>query len=237
MRHVFDQLDLAPVPVRDKAYEALKRAIIEGRLAPGRRLIEVQVSAALRISRTPLREAILKLEGDGFLRRLTSGGLQVKPLSVQEIRELYAVRSVLEGLAAREAAERLTAEQLDRLASLIPHIENADGQRPDIRRIAELGAEFHAIILEASGNRKCGEHLRLLRDHIDRYRYLTIATPGRGRAAAREHRALLAVLRRRDPADSEQAMRRHVLEAGEAMMRRLDEVRASAENDMMAEPG
>jgi len=215
----FGDIDLIPVPVRNKAYEVLKRAIIQGTLKPGQRLVEAQIAEMLNISRTPLREAILKLEPMGFVQRLPNGGAMVASLSAQEIRELYAVRSMLEGLAARESAAGLTDEQLGRLADLTRQLETAGAA--DVAQIAEIGERFHLIILEASGNRKCREHLSMLRDQIDRYRYLTIVIPGREQAAAREHFTLLAVLRRRDPDQAEQAMRRHVLQAGESMMRRL----------------
>ncbi len=225
---VFEDTDLFPVSVRDKAYDVIKRAIVRGTLSPGQRLVEVRIAETLNVSRTPLREAILRLEAEGFVERLASGGVRVKALSAAEIRELYAVRSVLEGLAAREAAERLTDEQIDRLTGLIRQLKNADGSAPDVARIAALGEEFHRIILEASGNQTCTELLRLLRDHINRYRHLTIAIPGRHRAAAKEHETLFAVLRQRDPEQSERAMRTHVLEAGEWMMRRLREVNLQA---------
>jgi len=221
---IFDDADLAPVSVRDKAYEVVKRAIVQGRLKPGERLVETRIAETLNISRTPLREAILRLEAEGFVQRLPSGGVRVGPSSETEIRELFAVRSVLEGLAAREAAERLSDAQLQRLAGLIQQIAEADGSAPDVLQIARLGEEFHRIILEASGNRKCAGLLRVLRDHIDRYRFLTIAIPGRGRAAASEHEAVLNALRTRHPEAAELAMRAHVWEAGKWMMRRLREV-------------
>ena len=226
---IFNNLTLLPVAVRDRAYEALKEAIVRGQLGPGERIVEVRIAKMLRISRTPLREALLRLEAEGFVERIPSGGVRVKGLSEQEIRELYTVRSVLEGLAAREAAERLTERQLDRLSIIVRQIAEADGPVPDLLRIARLGEEFHQIILEASGNRKCAELLHLLRDHIDRYRYFTIAIPGRGRAAAKEHEILLEVLRARDPEASERAMRAHVLEAGNWMMRRLREAHLGRE--------
>jgi len=221
---VFEDVTLVPVSVRDRTYEALKQAIVRGRLAPGQRIVEAQVAELLNISRTPLREALLRLEAEGFVERVTSGGVRVRGLSLEEIRELYAVRSVLEGLTAREATERITNEQLESLANLIRQIEEADsGASPDVHRIARLGEEFHQIILEASGNRKCADLLRLLQDHIDRYRQFTIAMPGRGRAAAKEHEALLEALRLRDPEKAERAMRAHVLEAGQWLTRRLRE--------------
>lgn len=219
---------LLPSPVRDKAYDALKSAIIRGQLSPGERLIETQIAHLLSISRTPLREALLKLESAGFVERLPSGGAQVKSLSATEVRELYAVRSVLEGLAAREAAQRLTNGQLADLAVLTRKLRAADSVDPEIQLIADIGEQFHSIILEASRNRTLEYLLRLLRDHIDQYRHLTINIPGRGLEAAKEHAALLSVLRRRNASLSEAAMRRHVLRAREAMMKRLREAKPSA---------
>ena len=228
MDEVFKGATLLPVPVRSKAYEVLKDAIIRGSLRPGQRLIESQLAELLNISRTPLREAMLRLESEGFVQRLSSGGAQVKPLSAEEIRDLYAIRAVLEGLAVREAAERITDAQLERLAVLTRELEAIE-DGADLEYIANLGEMFHLVILEASGSRQLAEHLRLLRDQIQRYRYLTIQVAGRGRAAAGEHTALLAVLRQRDPAQAEQAMRQHVHQAWQSMMSRLREVDLGAE--------
>jgi DNA-binding GntR family transcriptional regulator len=225
---VFKDIDLLPVQVRRKAYEALKDAIIQGRLRPGERLIEIQLAEMLSISRTPLREAILRLESEGFVQRLSSGGARVTPLSAQDVRDLYAIRAVLEGLAGREAAERITEAQLDRLFTLTRELQAIE-EDADLERVAQLGEQFHLGILEASGNRKLGEHLRLLRDQIQRYRYLTIQLVGRGRAAAGEHAQLLEVLLRRDPAQAEQAMRQHIDQAWHSMMIRLREVDLGAD--------
>jgi len=229
LEKVFAKASFLPIAVRDKVHDVLKEAIVRGYLPPGARLIEVEIAKLLRISRTPLREALLRLEAEGFVERVPSGGVRVKDLSEQEVRELYAVRSVLEGLAAREAARRLTKGQLDHLRTITRQIAEADGPVPDVLRIARLGEEFHQIILEASGNQKCAEILRLLRDHIDRYRYLTIAIPGRGRAAAAEHESLVEVLETGDPDEAERAMRAHVLEAGNWMLQRLRQMNLSVE--------
>lgn len=223
MDEVFRETHLLPVPVRDKAYEALKEAIIRGRLRAGQRLVEAQLAETLNISRTPLREAILKLQSEGFVQRLSSGGAQVTPLSADEIRHLYAIREVLEGLAARDAAERITDEQLERLDQLTRELEAIEAST-DLERVARVGEQFHRIVLEASGNRQLAEHLRQLRGQIQRYRYLTIQVVGRGRAAAGEHAALLEVLRKRDSAEAEKVARWHIRQAWQSMISRLREV-------------
>lgn len=222
MHEVFGDMDLASVPVRNKAHEVLKRSIIEGKLAPGERLVESRIAEGLRISRTPLREAILRLEAEGFLQRQANGAVQVKPLSVVDVRELYAARSVLAGLVVREAATRLSKAQLDRLAELTGHLSEVAESSADVPGVARIGEEFHQTIVEASGNRTCADLLRGLRDRIAHYRHLTMTIPGRRRAAARELGAVLECLRRRDPAGAERAMRRHVLRAGRCMIQQLD---------------
>jgi DNA-binding GntR family transcriptional regulator len=227
MAELFGDTHLVPEPVRNKVYEALKDAILRGTLPPGQRMVEAQLAEMLNVSRTPLREAILKLESDGLVRRLSSGGAQVRPISADEIRELYAIREVLEGLAVRDAATRINEAQLERLAQLARELEEIE-HGGAVQRIAVLGEQFHQVILEASGNRQLAVHLRLLRDQIQRYRYLTIQVAGRGRAAAKEHAALLAVLRRRDPDQAERSMRRHVQHAWRSMIGRLREVNLDA---------
>jgi DNA-binding GntR family transcriptional regulator len=216
------QIDL-PISIRDRAYESLKVAIVKGALKPGQRLIESQIAEILHVSRTPLREAIRRLEAEGFVERIHQGGVRVRQLTVQEAKELYSVRSVLEGLAAREAASRISQEQLQHLERIVSQMELVSGPTTDLEAIAQLGERFHSVILEASGNRKCADLLQLQRDHIDRYRHLTIAMPGRSRAAAQEHKDLLSVLRSRDPDAADEAMRRHVLGAGSWMLQSMGE--------------
>jgi DNA-binding GntR family transcriptional regulator len=218
---LFEQVDLASVPVRDKAHDVLKRAIIEGKLAPGERLVESQIADGLNISRTPLREAILRLEAEGFLQRHANGSVYVKRLSVADVQGLYAARSVLEGLAAREAASRITVAQLARLDAILAEVREAGTAATDVSRLAELGEEFHRIIIEASGNTTCAELLHFLRDRIAQHRHFTMAMPSRQRAAARELGAVLTQLRRRNPEAAERAARRHVLQAGRCMLRAL----------------
>lgn len=228
----FKDADLQPISVGDKAYDALKQAIIRREIRQGQRLVETQLAEMLNISRTPLREAILRLEAEGFLRRRPDGGVVVAMLSLREVRELYVVRSVLEGLAAREATARLSEDDLARLDFLVDEMPGADSRPADLQRIAQAGREFHQIILRASGNQKCADLLRLLRDHIDRYRRLSLAIPGHAEAAAEKHAAVVRAFRRGDSDEAERIMRRHVLGAWVSLVRTLREASAGLLQDV-----
>jgi GntR family transcriptional regulator of vanillate catabolism len=145
----------------DKVISELRDMILSGELAPGERVVELQFSARLGVSRTPLRIALAELEKEGLLERLPARGFRVRAFTVEEIGDAVEVRGVLEGMAARLLAERgappdvLTALQ-DTVAAgkaLLAHAANDPNVTVDARTWGQINARFHKILCEASGNR------------------------------------------------------------------------------------
>src|SRR5262249_30143213 len=122
-----------PAALRDQVVGNLRNAIINGQLAPGARLIERQMCELLGVSRTLVREALRQLEAEGWIRILPNRGPVVISMTPEEVRELYEVRAALEGIAAFRAAERVTPEQLDRLAATVDAITKPQGPAAWIR--------------------------------------------------------------------------------------------------------
>lgn len=194
---------------KDQAYRLLRRAILEGDLKPGEPLVASRLSQQLGISRTPVREAVQALEKEGWVERRRSGGVRVSGLSMDQIEELFAIRGALEGLACRYAAERMTPTLLRELRSV--HAESVEAvNRGSTADTDSLGRAFHGVIHRASGFRLLESQLSQMRDHINRYRRLTIATPGRVADAVREHAEILEALERGDGSAAEAAMRKHI---------------------------
>jgi DNA-binding GntR family transcriptional regulator len=205
----------------------LRERILNLHLEPGARLHEAELAAELRVSRTPLREALRMLLAEDLVEQLPTGGMVVRRLDLQDMRELYAVRAALEGLAVREACRRLTGADLEALGRLVEQMRLLVDHPAELTR---LGGEFHASIAAIAGNRRCQQLLRQLDGHMRRYRALTSRRQPRRLAALEDHRALFEALRARDPDAAERTVRDHVMAAcreGEAAAAGLLEPRSS----------
>ncbi len=191
-------------------YSQLRERILNLDLAPGTRLHEAELAAELAVSRTPLREALRMLLAEDLVEQLPTGGMLVRPLDLQDMRELYAVRAALEGLAAREASRRLTKADLEALERLVEQMRLLVDHPAELTR---LGGEFHARIAAAAGNRRCEQLLRQLHGHMRRYHVLSTRRGRRRQAALEDHRALFEALRARDPEAAERTVRDHIMAA------------------------
>ncbi len=212
----------------DRAYAALRAGILDGRYGPGARLGEIEVAAELGLSRTPVREALRRLGSEGLVENLPNRGARVRSWSADDLDESYEVRAVLEGLGARRAAARVTREQLDQLAGLADEMVGVDpslGHRPpgDFGELAALNAEFHALIVSASGSGRLGETLAAVVQMplvLRTYRRYTPEALARSHA---HHHEIVDALRAGDGTWAESVMRSHVLAARSVLLRSLRE--------------
>jgi DNA-binding GntR family transcriptional regulator len=195
--------------LQGKVYEHLKRAILSAEIKPGERLLEAQLAQSLGVSRIPLREAIRKLERDGLVVAVPRRGVYASSLSPRDIDDVYAVRAVLEGLAARLAAEHRTEEQLARLDAVVAEMK-AQAKRGDSNGLFATGRSFHELVLEASGNAKLVPLMELMRSQIERIRQLRMQVSSRTHDVYREYAAIRDAIRRGDGATAEAEMRAHV---------------------------
>ncbi|EJL6602071.1 GntR family transcriptional regulator [Vibrio cholerae] len=192
--------------------EYLIEAIVEGELAPGSKISEPELAKQFQVSRGPLREALMRVEGLGLIERIPHIGARVIQLSPTKLVELYAVREALEGMAARLAARNITEIELSGLESLLSthstHIDQVEGasyfhQQGDF--------DFHYRIIQASRNQQligllCDELYHLLR----MYRYQSPRSHSRPVEALEEHKFILRAIRQRDEELAEMLMRRHI---------------------------
>lgn len=178
----------------ERAYQELRAAIIGGRIAPGEAVLEVEVGPMLRMSRTPVREALLHLELEGYLVRDGASRLVVHRLSAREVAEMFVVRELLEGEAVRLAASCISDEELTRLAELIA----ADRRALRRRRFDELAGineQIHGLIMIASRNRTLSDLLRHLRGRIAGLDAFAVGSPDDQQQFVEEHALLLELLR------------------------------------------
>lgn len=210
------------VSIREKAYLFLRDAIIDGSLKPGERLVEDAIAAQFNVSRTPLREAIHKLELDGFLVRLPSRGLAVSELSVKEAKELYEVRSYLEGLATRVVTETLSEQGEISLLGIRREIE-VRVEVGEFQAALDRCPRLHEFIRRSCTHSVCVGHLEKLTMHIARYRRIGVLQIGRPERAVREHLRVMDCMQAGRGEAAEQAMREHVLHSCDAALRSIED--------------
>lgn len=206
--------DDSELPQGQSAYRRLLEDIRAGTLLPGMRLRETDLADRLGISRTPVREAIRQLEADGLVIHLPRQGATIRSLDHAEVVELYEMRAVLEGTAARLAARAASDIELAELAALNAELA-ATPAGPQAR---EVNRQFHRSLLDAARNRFLLKSMSALQKTLLILGPTTLADPARALAAVAEHAAVLAALNARDGAGAEAAMRAHV---GAALSARL----------------
>jgi DNA-binding GntR family transcriptional regulator len=210
--------------LREEIRDQLIKDILDGRLAPGDRIIETRVARQFDVSQAPVREALRDLELFGFVESWPFRGSVVRKISIEELVQVYPTRAVLEGLAARDAATRIDKAGLNRLEKILETMRKA-AARNDSRAQVEADFAFHLTIVEASGN-------SLLRQFWERMRlatttFLTVLKSRRPLSEiAERHVPVLAALAAHDPALAEKVMRRHIEEPGHWLRASLEEERA-----------
>ncbi|NEX46583.1 GntR family transcriptional regulator [Pseudotabrizicola algicola] len=208
-------VDDSDLPQGQSAYRRLLDDIRSGTLAPGARLRETELAERLGISRTPVREAIRQLETDGLVVHLPRQGATIRSLDHAEVVELYEMRAVLEGTAARLAARAASDIELAELAALNLELEQA----PVGASARELNRVFHRTLIDAARNRFLIKAMSALQKTLLILGPTTLADPERAVSAVAEHAAVLGALRARDGVGAEAAMRAHVEAALSARIR------------------
>ncbi len=194
--------------LRDQVRERLMEDILSGRLQPGERIVETRVAKELGLSQTPVREALRDLELLGFVVTSAFRGATVRRVSPEDWAEIYPIRAVLEGVAARAAAARISDEDIKRLRELIEEMRAASG-RGDKHATIQADIDFHAHIVELSGNRVLKQLWQSLR--LATTTFLTVSVTHRPlEELAERHTAVLEALMSRDGAAAESAMRSHI---------------------------
>jgi Transcriptional regulators len=181
----------------DAVYSTLRHCIVLGDLAPGERLLSDGLASRLGVSRTPVREALRKLEAEGLVAASPRLGLVVREISEQDLAEIFAIREALEATAARLAAENAAPSELADLRALLEDMETVC-RRGELETLRDLTAEFHLYVCRAGHN---GRLLRMLKDLQDQVRHLKTSTlfkEGRAAEALQEHRNLLLALEARE---------------------------------------
>lgn len=207
-----DSLAIEPVPsIRDVVYEKLKDAILSGSFDSGEHLVESELAARLQVSRTPVREALRRLESEGILEARHRQGLVVKSHSPDQIREIYLIREALEGLAASFAVRNATDEDIADLEELVRDMEAvADDPNALAEEIFEAHRRFSEALNRSSHMPTLVGIIESLRGQISRFRRVSLRGEERKAQARIEHRQLLEALKKRDEEAIVALTRKHI---------------------------
>jgi DNA-binding GntR family transcriptional regulator len=205
-------------PFHDQVYNIIRSEIVAGQVKAGERILETQIAERLSVSRTPVREALRRLQQERILVSLPGGGLQVFLPSASEIIELYDCRIPLEGMAAARACQHITEEQTKELSAVLDRAEQAfTAGNPD--GAVEANFQFHEIIIQNSRNDRLVQIMNSLRAPLIKYRSVNLVT--RGEAIFQEHRAIYGAICARDPILAERLIREHLERDKESALKRM----------------
>lgn len=197
------------MPLRDVVFKALREAIITGELKPGERLMEIKLAKELGVSRTPVREAIRKLELEGLVIMTARKGAEVAPINEKDLMEVLEIRKNLEGLACELAADNATRANIKQFKELNALIEEAVNKE-DIEEITKRDVDFHEAIYAITNNRRLIQMLHQLKEHIFRYRLEYIKDMKNKGAIVEEHNRIITAIEKNDTKNAKKEIEKHI---------------------------
>ncbi len=218
---------LAPIkldsyqPLREVVCESLREAIRNGILKPGERIMEIQLAEELGVSRTPVREAIRKLELEGYVVMMPRRGTYVASMSIRDINEIFEIRTALESLSNGLAADHITDEELEHLQRLLVIIGGYI-KEGNMEKIVETDIEFHDTMYHAARNTRLVGIISNLSDQLTRFRTLSMSYPGRLEATLEEHRLIVEAIAQGDRKAASKAAERHMENSEKTLLKAME---------------
>jgi DNA-binding GntR family transcriptional regulator len=203
-------------------FDYLKNAIIDQTIEPGSRLVESKISQMLGISRTPLREALHKLEREDWIEKIPSGGFQVVKLSQMDIEQTFGIRSVLEAYAARLAAQNYVDKDLAPLEKKMNEFQK-NLQKNNKDKLQKINTEFHDLLYGLSGSPKLTKMINQLRAQISRFRQIILKQDEYAQESNEDHIQMLLAIKNRDGDLVERLVRTHILKGKTAVLNELEQ--------------
>lgn len=209
-------------PIREIAYDTLKKAIITGEIPAGTRIVETDYADRMHISRTPLREALRKLERDGLVEYVLRRGVVVRAFTIADVNEIYTIRNALEMLTLPHIIENATPADIAELRQMLAELDvlDADG---DIEKLSPAARAFHARLTGISGQRRILRVIEGQDEYIRRFSAVAIAKEDRRSAAHQEHHLLVDYVENKDLASFTALMEKHIERSKETCLMALKE--------------
>ncbi len=198
--------------LHSRVYNQIRNDILNGVYEPGESLVETKLSEELGVSRTPVREALRQLELEGLVQSVPNKGVTVRGISQQDIEDIYTIRMMIEGLAARWAAEKITPEEMEELKEAV-ELEEFYTAKCNYGSLLQFDTRFHDIIFKASKSKPLMHTLSTFHSYVQKARKVSMSSPERAAAALEEHKAIMQAIIDRDADRAEKLMTEHVRNA------------------------
>lgn len=198
------------LPLRDVVFNTLRQAILRGELKPGERLMEVQLANKLGVSRTPIREAIRKLELEGLVLMIPRKGAEVADITEKSLMDVLEVRKALEELAVQLCCDKITGKEIEELHRAADDFRRILKTSDDVTEIAEADVRFHDIIYLATGNQKLIQILNNLREQMYRYRVECIKRKESHPILIAEHKEIIRRIENKEKKEAADIVCRHI---------------------------
>lgn len=208
------------LPLRDVVFNTLRQAILTGDLKPGERLMEIHLANRLGVSRTPIREAIRKLELEGLVTMIPRRGAEVAQITEKSMNDVLEVRRALDALCVELACDRISEEEVKSLKAACDYFERAVRGK-DAKKIAQADVELHDIIVKATGNARLIQLVNNLSEQMYRYRYEYIKDASQHGRLIEEHRVIYESIVRKDKVTATQAAKVHIDNQEKAIIKQI----------------
>ena len=209
--------------LRGRVFHKLREDILNGVYEEGEELKEIAIGNALGVSRTPVREAFRQLELEGLIQIVPNKGAYVTGITPKDIHDIYMIRSLLEGMAAKLATENITEEQLEEMEENV-YLATFHAEKGHMEQMAELDNRFHHIIYEACGSKMLENLLQDFHQYVIRIRRKTLSTKERGMASNEEHKAIMEAIKAKDPEEAERRANLHITNAYKNIEKHIGEI-------------
>lgn len=206
--------------LREQVYKKLKETILNGNLAPNTRLIEEKIASEIGTSRTPVREAIQKLEKEGLIRKLPKGGFAVSKITEADIEDVFGIRSVLEGYAGYLATLRAKEEDIKSLEDIVKREEECVASKK-YNEIIQLNTEFHDKLYRTARSERLYNIINDLRDYIYRFRRLIFSFEGMAEVSIKDHKDMIELMKAKKASRVESLIRKHIIRGKNLIKRKL----------------
>lgn len=220
------------MPLRDQIYLLVRRAIVTGKLAPGASVNEIEIAERLGTSRTPVREAVKKVEDEGLIDVRAQAGTFVTPISRRQVCEAYIIRIALERESVRHAATVIDDDQVQRLRDIID-LHALSLKRSRFEDAIDHDDNFHRTIAEVNGYIMLWRVVDMSKAQMDRCRLLSLPSPGAGETTIAQHTAVVDALEAHDPAAAERAISEHLETSLENTLNLLSRIESDKQSTVM----
>ena len=207
--------------LRDQTYDIIKNMIMLREIEPGKKINEEHIAQEIQVSRTPIREALCRLENEGIVKIIPRRGAFVSDLTESNVREILLIREVLEGLVVRLAVENMDPKTLEKLKKAIEKVSVIPEEDRDLITYTRSEVDFHALLLSASNNQMLKNMMEIIYAHLQIIRLRTVVIPERAQKTVKEHQQILSAIEKGDARSAEELMRKHIRSVREVALRNI----------------